>query len=58
MVRIGDDAFELRVEKVKHRAEVERVVTAYAAKYGKDLEAIFGRPATASDRSREPKPWD
>jgi hypothetical protein len=49
MVRIGDDAFELRAEKVSDRSELERVVAAYAAKYGEDLDAIFGRPATVDD---------
>jgi hypothetical protein len=51
MVRIGEDAFELRAEKVSDPAEVERVVAAYAEKYGEDLEAIFGRPATVEDFS-------
>ena len=51
MVRIGDDVFELRAGKVNDRAEVERVVNADAAKLGKDLEAIVGRPATATDFS-------
>ncbi len=49
MVRIGDDVFELRAEKVSDRTESERVVAAYAAKYGEDLEAIFDRPATVDD---------
>jgi len=49
MVRIGDDVFELRAEKVTDRTESERVVAAYAEKYGEDLDAIFGRPATVDD---------
>ncbi len=49
MVRIGEDAFELRAEKVNDRSELEIVVAAYAAKYGKDLDAVFGRPATVED---------
>jgi hypothetical protein len=49
MVRIGDDVFELRAEKVSDRTESERVAAAYAAKYGEDLDAIFGRPATVDD---------
>lgn len=49
MVRIGDDAFVLRAEKVRDRSELERVVAAYQAKYGEDLDAIFGRPATVDD---------
>lgn len=49
IVRIGDDAYELRAEKVSDPAETERVRAAYAEKYGQDLEAIFGRPATVED---------
>jgi hypothetical protein len=49
MVRIGDDVFELRAEKVSDRPELERVVATYAAKYGEDLDGIFGRPATVDD---------
>lgn len=49
MVRIGDDVFELRAEKVSDRTELEGVVEAYKTKYGEDLDAIFGRPATVDD---------
>lgn len=48
-VRIGDDAFELRAQKVSDPTELQSVVTAYAEKYGTDLDAIFGRPATVED---------
>jgi hypothetical protein len=49
IVRVGPDAFELRAEKVEDRTELEGVVAAYALKYGEDLDAVFGRPATVDD---------
>jgi hypothetical protein len=48
-VRIGDQTFELQAGKVTDNAEKLRVVAGYQAKYGEDLDAIFGRPSTADD---------
>ena len=48
-VRIGDQAFELRAETVTGPAEKQSVASAYQAKYGEDLEEIFGRPSTVDD---------
>ncbi len=50
-VRIGDDAFELRAERVGDRKELESVVAAYSKKYHEHLDAIFDRPATVDDFS-------
>ena len=48
-VRIGDSVFELRAAEVTEPAELQWVVSAYAEKYGEDLEEVFGRPATVED---------
>jgi hypothetical protein len=50
-VRIGDDAFALRAERVSDRKELESVAAAYSKKYHEHLDAIFGRPATVDDFS-------
>ena len=51
-VRVGEDVYALRAAVVEDRGELERVVAAYQAKYGADLDAIFGRPATVDDFQR------
>ncbi len=48
-VRVGDRTYSLRVARVEDAAETKRVFDAYAKKYGEDLDAIFGRPATVAD---------
>ena len=48
-VRIGEDAYELRAQKVTNPEELQTVVSAYSKKYGEALDAIFGRPATVDD---------
>jgi hypothetical protein len=48
-VRIGDATYELHATRVQDAAEQERVFRAYIAKYGKEIEELFGRPGTLED---------
>lgn len=48
-VRVGNEVFELRAATVTNAAEKRGVAAAYQAKYGADLEAMYGRPTTVDD---------